>query len=111
MKNLAIILFLLTPFVAQAHTFTFDQCLGVTEWINVTVGARDQHIGYEVVDDAARVHMDAILKIKPQEAFILDISDDEMFFSLLERVYNSKQTSDEASTDFLNACVSRITPN
>lgn len=111
MKKLAIILFLLTPCVVQAHTFSFDDCLRVTEWISVTVGAREQKIGYEVVEDAARVHMDAISKIKPEEAFILDVSDDAMFFTLLEQVYNSKQTSDEASTDFLNVCVRRITPN
>jgi fido (protein-threonine AMPylation protein) len=111
MRILALIFLFTLSSIASAHPFTFIDCLRVTEWINVTVGARDQQIPYDQVDEAARVHMDAIAKIKPQEAFILDPADDEMFFNLLERVYNSKQTGDEASTNYLTECAKRITPN
>jgi hypothetical protein len=111
MRIFALIFLLTISSIASAHIFTFNDCLRVTDWISVTVSARDQKIPYDQVDEAARVHMDAILKIKPHEAFILDPIDDEMFFNLLEKVYNSKQTGDEASTDYLTECAKRITPN
>jgi len=94
-----------------SHTFTFNQCLDVTEWITTTIGARDQNIPYEQIEEAIRNHMDAIRIVKPEKAFVLDPADDEAFFSLLEKVYHSKRSIDEEQTDYLTDCVSRITPN
>lgn len=111
MKNLAIILFLLTPCAVFAHVPSFDECLEASQFISHASMSRDNGYPWETFAQQMENDINYLQSI-PENLrwFVVDKDDGQYLYGWAETAFNNKKTPDENATDFLNSCLKRMNP-